>query len=107
MPVSIDNGSIYIHDSEIQNCKIKSCITESKDGYAFADIYNCTPDPQEIFLDKPIQAHIFHENDFFLFNVSVKSNSDETHTLDKSHIINLLRIDHMNEAEKYHISKLC
>lgn len=105
IPVSINDGEIMISPTKISNCMIRDCLTTAHDGYAPVEIINNTNDTQEIYLYKPILANYLDRETFEIFNVSVENDSYETQ-FDKSDITNLIRTEHMNSEEKFHIEKL-
>lgn len=92
-------------DTSLFNCFIRSCLTTAHNGYATVEVQNNTSDVQEIFLYVPIPVSSFDNNDFEIFNISLENSPNEFS--DKNEIIDLIRTQHMNPEEKYHIEKLC
>lgn len=105
IPVTVTNGDITIIETKLFNCNVRACLTTSRNGYAPVEIQNNTDDAQEIYLYSPVPAQSFTSNDFELFHASIHANGTET--INKHDIANLIRTQHMNTEEKYHIEKLC
>lgn len=103
IPVDVANGDVTIIETRLFNCLIRECLTTSTNGYAPVEIQNRTDSVQEIYLYSPIPVKTFAAGEFEIFHVTVEHNQN----FDKIDIPELIRTEHMNDEEKYHIEKLC
>lgn len=93
------NSDIFIPSILINKCLIPASITRSENGYAYAEITNPTSVDTIVCLVSPLKVMSI-PNNFDLYNIETFSNKT-------SEIESMIRTEHLNSEQKYHIIELC
>ena len=103
LPVDKQNGDIFIHNLYIDDIfLIPEGVYSVNEWIILAPVYNISPNEAEFFISQPIKVNTPSQIIEFNFQ-QIKSQSNSFST----NIQNLIRTDHLNEEEKFHIIRLC
>lgn len=99
IPVTINQGDIYVPRTYISKCYIPSTVTLAQSGYAQLVITNPTNSDAIVSLLSPLEAHTLHNN-FEVLNIESTCNKTDN-------ISSMLRTEHLNFEEKCNLLQLC
>lgn len=109
LPVDVQNGDIYIKPIKIEEqLIIPEGIYHCKDWYSYMEVVNFSKEPKNFIIDQPIKTEPL-ENEIHseIHNFSVTNDNCSYYNISDEDILNLIRINHLNNEEKESIAKLC
>lgn len=105
LPVSKQNGHIYVNEVELKpNLYISQGLYSADDWCSTVEVTNYSEKDITILLEQPLNAESYNSADFIECNNFNKQEGEEISPKD---VTNLIRTNHLNEEERKKLLKLC